>query len=204
MASVAIPLLFPPIKLGDDYYGDGAMRQVHPLSPAIHLGADRLLIIGVRARRAAGVAVNRAATAMPTPGAIFGYMLDTLFTDQIYGDLEQLGRINDLVHSAPQVTHGERVIETLMLAPSVDPREIVARHAQEMPPGLRALLRVIGGRDASGFQLASYLTFESGYTRALIELGYRDAMEARAALQAFMEGEKLPQVMTAAGVAQAT
>jgi NTE family protein len=204
MASVAIPLLFPPIKLGDDYYGDGAMRQVHPLSPAIHLGADRLLIIGVRARRAAGVAVNRAATAMPTPGAIFGYMLDTLFTDQIYGDLEQLGRINELVHSAPQATRGERVIETLMLAPSVDPREIVARHAQEMPPGLRALLRVIGGRDASGFQLASYLTFESGYTRALIELGYRDAMEARGALQAFMEGEKLPQVMTAAGVAQAT
>jgi NTE family protein len=108
------------------------------------------------------------------------------------------------VHSAPQATHGERVIETLMLAPSVDPREIVAHHAQEIPPGLRALLRVIGGRDASGFQLASYLTFESGYTRALIELGYRDAMEARGALQAVMEGEKLPQVMTAAGVAQAT
>jgi NTE family protein len=91
-----------------------------------------------------------------------------------------------------------------MLAPSVDPREIAARHAAEIPPGLRALLRVIGGRDASGYQLASYLTFESGYTRALIELGYRDALEARGALLAFMGGEKLPQVMTAAGVAQAT
>ena len=67
------------------------------LDEYIHLGADRLLIIGVRARRAAGVAVNRAATAMPTPGAIFGYMLDTLFTDQIYGDLEQLERMNELV-----------------------------------------------------------------------------------------------------------
>ena len=73
-----------------------------------------------------------------------------------------------------------------------------------MPPGLRALLRVIGGRDVSGYQLASYLTFEAGYTRALIELGYRDAMEARSAVLAFMSGEKLPQVMTAAGVAQAT
>jgi NTE family protein len=73
-----------------------------------------------------------------------------------------------------------------------------------MPRGLRALLRVIGGRDASGDQLASYLTFEAGYTRALIELGYRDAMEARTALLAFMSGEKLPQLMTAAGVAQST
>jgi NTE family protein len=205
MASAAIPLLFPPIKIGDDYFGDGAMRQLHPLSPAIHLGADRLLIIGVRARRAAGVAVaNRPQILMPSPGEIFGYMLDTLFTDQIYGDLEQLERINVLVQNAPQATRGERQIETLMLAPSVDPREIAARHAAEMPRGLRALLRVIGGRDASGYQLASYLTFEAGYTRALIELGYRDAMEARAALTAFMSGERLPEVMTAAGVAQAT
>jgi NTE family protein len=204
MASVAIPLLFPPIRIEADYFGDGAMRQLHPLSPAIHLGADRLLIVGVRARRAAGVAVNRLQTLMPSPGEIFGYMLDTLFTDQIYGDLEQLERINTLVHAAPQATRGERMVETLMLAPSVDPREIAARHAAEMPPGLRALLRVIGGRDASGYQLASYLTFESGYTRALIELGHRDAMEARGALLAFMGGEKLPQVLTAAGVAQAT
>jgi len=182
MASAAIPLLFPPMRIGDEYYGDGAMRQVHPLSPAIHLGADRLLIIGVRARRAAGVQVHRLPPIMPTPGEIFGYMLDTLFTDQIYGDLEQLERFNELVHAAPQV----------------------ARHAGEIPRGLRALLRVIGGPDASGDQLASYLTFESGYTRALIELGYRDAMEARSALVAFMGGEKLPQLMTAAGVAQAT
>ena len=202
MASAAIPLLFPPIRIGDEYYGDGAMRQVHPLSPAIHLGADRLLIIGVRARRAAGVAPPSRTPTMPTPGDIFGFMLDTLFTDQIYGDLEQLEQINVLVHNAPQAARDERPIETLMLAPSVDPREIAARYAAEMPPGLRALLRVIGGRDASGYQLASYLTFEAGYTRALIELGYRDAMEARAALMAFMSGEKLPQLMTAAAVAQ--
>jgi NTE family protein len=204
MASAAIPLLFPPIKIGEEYFGDGAMRQLHPLSPAIHLGADRLLIIGVRARRAAGVAPPSRVPILPTPGDIFGYMLDTLFTDQIYGDLEQLEQINVLVHNAPQAARGERPVETLMLAPSVDPREIAAQHVAEMPPGLRALLRVIGGRDAAGHQLASYLTFEAGYTRALIELGYRDAMEARAALIAFMSGEKLPQLMTAAGVAQAT
>jgi len=204
MASVAIPLLFPPMGIDGEYFGDGAMRQLNPLSPAIHLGADRLLIIGVRARRAAGVTVNRLEPSMPTPGEIFGYMLDTLFTDQIYGDLEQLERINTLVESAPDAARGERHVETLMLAPSVDPREIAARHVGEIPRGLRALLRVIGGRDTSGSQLASYLMFEAGYTRALIELGYRDAMEARSALLAFMSGARLPAVLTAPGVAQAT
>src|SRR5581483_5716132 len=96
MASSAIPMLFPPMRLANEYFGDGAMRQLNPLSPAIHLGADRLLVIGVRARRGAGVAVNRSQITMPSPGEIFGYMLDTLFTDQVYGDLEQLERVNQL------------------------------------------------------------------------------------------------------------
>src|SRR5580704_17165371 len=205
MASVSIPLLFPPMPLGHEYFGDGAMRQLNPMSPAIHLGAQRLLIIGVRAREDAGVAESRAAPAMPTPGQILGYMLDTLFTDQIFGDLEQCERINDLVRAAPEAARGLRNVETLMLAPSVDPREIAARHAHEMPRGLRALLRVIGGRgDTAGSQLSSYLMFESGYTRELIELGYKDAMEARETLMAFMKGEPLTSHVTAAEVTQGT
>lgn len=204
MASVAMPLLFPPMRLGEEHFGDGAMRQLNPLSPAVHLGADRLLILGVRARRAAGVAVSRLPIEPPTPGQIFGYMLDTLFTDQIYGDLEQLERINELVQAAPEHAHGARIIDTLMLAPSVDPREVAARHIDGMPQSLRALLRVIGAKDISGSQLASYLMFESGYTRELIELGYRDAMEARCALRAFVTGEQIPSLLTSPGVAQAT
>ncbi|HEV2268724.1 MAG TPA: patatin-like phospholipase family protein [Steroidobacteraceae bacterium] len=205
MASAAIPLLFPPLCIGREYFGDGAMRQLNPLSPAIHLGADRLLILGVRARQAAGVGAGSGTSrAMPTPGEVLGYMIDTLFTDQVYGDLEQIERINQLKQDAPSAARGLRHVDTLMLAPSIDPREIAGRHTNDIPRSLRALLRVIGGRDASGYQLASYLMFEASYTRALIELGYRDAMEARTALVAFMNGERLPPLMTAAGVAQAT
>jgi NTE family protein len=204
MASVAIPLLFPPMRLGEEHFGDGAMRQINPLSPAIHLGSDRLLIVGVRARRAAGVAVTQLPIDPPTPGQIFGYMLDTLFTDTIYGDLEQLERINELVHAAPERAHGAKNVQTLMLAPSIDPREVAAKHIDAMPRSLRSLLRVIGARDVEGSQLASYLMFEAPYTQELIQLGYKDAMEARTALLAFITGETLPSVMTSPGLAQAT
>ncbi len=203
MASVALPLLFPPIRLEQQYLGDGSMRQLNPLSPAIRLGADRLLIIGVRAPRA-GVGADDA-PAMPTPGEVLGYMLDTLFSDQVYRDLEHIEHINQLARASAVAARTTRQIDTLMMAPSIDPNEIAARHIDAMPKGLRALLRVIGGRpEISGHQLASYLAFEAPYTRELIELGYRDAMQARTALTAFMSGERLPAVMTSPGISRAT
>jgi NTE family protein len=195
MASLSIPFLFPPVQLNGEYYGDGAMRQSAPLSPAINLGASRLLIIGVRAPAVRSAFGPLEGARAPTPAQIFGYMLDTLFMDQIYADLEQLERLNHLVQHAPASFAGVRTIRALVIAPTVDLREIAARHLTALPRALRALLRLLGSQRPAASSLASYLMFESGYTRELIALGYADAHARRQELLDFLHP---PHAATAA------
>jgi NTE family protein len=192
MASLAVPLLFPPEQIDGEYYGDGAMRQMAPLGPALQLGANRLLIIGMRGTTGGGVSEARSAPhASPTPGQLAGFALDNLFTDQIYTDLEQIERVNQVLRVAPELLPGSRLVEKVVfLTPTEDPRQIAARYLDCLPPALKTLLRVVGARDASGAQLASYLMFEGEYTRALIALGYRDAMAQGAELRGLLTGEE--------------
>ena len=185
MGSLAVPLLFPPEHIDGEWFGDGAMRQMSPLSPAVRLGADRLLIIGMRPPGTGGMTRRRSTPhSEPTPGQIFGFALDNLFTDQIWSDLEQIERVNRALREAPQLFPTARLIEQVVfISPSEDLRTIAERCMHTLPPSLKALLRVMGARDARGAQLASYLMFESEYTCALIDLGYRDGLAHAAALR---------------------
>jgi NTE family protein len=191
MASVAVPFLFPPVFIEDEFYGDGAMREANPFSPAIHLGAQRLLVIGTRNESRP----PRAMPHSPTFGQIFGYMLDALFSDGLYSDLERLTQLNDLVERAgPLSTDGVplRRIDMLVILPSRDLSEIARRHLTSLPRTLRMLLRTMGALNTGGGQLMSYLLFQDSYTRELIALGYEDAMKRSEDLRAFLAGLTVP------------
>jgi NTE family protein len=187
MASLAIPFLFRPIFVQDQYYGDGAMRQTSPLSPAIHLGANRLLVIGVGDTASSLSPVNP--TSEPTYGQMFGFMLDSLFMDQLHTDLEHIKLYNE----RPGVRH----IDTLVINPTEDVSEIARRHRDELPVSLRVLLRTLGANNSAGTQLLSYLLFERGYTRELIALGHRDARTRADEIRAFLALEYAPQYRAA-------
>jgi NTE family protein len=199
MASSAVPVVFPARSIDGEYCGDGAMRQVMPLSPALRLGARRLLVVGVRDECPDAAAPPGTFDSRPNLGQIAGYMLDTLFMDGLYSDLERVTRINMLLD---RVGEGRRIdgmpdlkrVETLLVLPSQDLRDVATDHARELPLGVRLLLRGFGAHGPGGGQLLSYLLFERGFTRALIQLGYEDAMSRRAHVMALLGGEPMPAI----------
>lgn len=199
MASIAVPMIFPPVSIGGEYFGDGAMRQATPLSPAIHLGADRILVIGVRDETADPGADPSDPQAFPSFTQIAGYMLDTLFMDGLYSDLERMTHVNQLIDAvAPEHRSGAlrrmRPIDTMVVVPSKDLRVIAHEHRKAMPIPVRALLRGIGGKNPSENRLLSFLLFEQEYTRKLIQLGYEDAMQVKDHLLDFITGKDVPRL----------
>ena len=195
MASVALPVIFPAVQIGREYFGDGSLRQSAPLSPAVHLGAEKVLVIALRNEQPNRLPLEEEMVPYPSLGQIAGYLLDTLFMDSIYGDLERLQRINNTVSRIPDKP-GEaqplKVIDTLVITPSEDIRDIAQRHKNEFPRSVRFLLRGVGGLQRSGSQLLSYLLFESKYCRDLIDLGMRDAQAQADRLLDFLELNENP------------
>ena len=199
MGSIAVPMIFPPELIGTEYFGDGAMRQATPLSPAIHLGADRILVLGVRDESALPVPDAAHPQTYPSFAQIAGYMLDTLFMDGLYSDLERMTRINQVIDSVPEgqragSTARMRPIDTMVVLPSKDLREVAHKHLDQMPRPVRMLLRGLRGRSRSEDRLLSFLLFERSYTRELIQLGYDDAMQVKDQLMDFVCGRPVPRL----------
>lgn len=197
MASIAVPMIFPPVRIGNEYFGDGAMRQATPLSPAVHLGADRILVIGIRDEVGGEEPTEK--QALPSFAQIAGYMLDTLFMDGLYSDLERITRINELLDAIPVRENTTtipqfRPIDTMLIVPSEDLRVIAHRHRAELPVAIRALLRGVGGNNPGENRLLSFLLFEKAYTRELMNLGYRDAMNVKDELVDFVTGKAVPRL----------
>jgi NTE family protein len=191
LASSAIPLVFPAICIESEYFGDGSMRQVAPLSPAVHLGAERVLVIAVGRFTSEPARHHVGRPAYPTIAQIGGHALTSIFLDSLEMDLERMQRINRTLTMIPpdrRRNHEMRLrpIETLVITPSEEIDEIASRYANHLPRSVRIFLGGIGATRRSGATLLSYLLFDRDYCRALIRLGYKDAMARRDELAAFV------------------
>jgi len=190
MASVALPLIFPAVRIGDEYFGDGAMRQATPLSPTIRLGAEKLMIISVK-ETDDRFQFNSPGEQYPSFAKIAGYMLEALFLDGLYSDIERLNRINQIIKNSgdKEIKTNNKImkyVDYLVISPSEDLNEIAQKHYHNMPLSIRLLLQGLGLLKDSKSELLSFLLFESVYTRELIDLGYRDGISKKEEIADFM------------------
>lgn len=189
MATSAIPLLFPSARVGTRHYCDGAIRQMAPLSPALHLGAQRLFVINLVSHQERRHVQQ---TAVPSLAQIFGHLLDSIFMDSMSADMERLARVNHTVslldeHVRNHSTALKRV-EVFHISPSVSLDSIAHRHFDGFPATMRFLLRGAGAMRHRGSALASYLLFHPAYGKELVELGYKDAFAKKNEIMNFLSG----------------
>ncbi len=190
MASSALPILFPAIEIGGGYYGDGSLRQYSPLAPAVHLGANKILVVSLYFNERAARSKNYSSPHYPTPAQIMGLILHGVFLDALDHDMERLDRINRTAKKiADQGIHQStlRPIELLKIAPSVDLGKLAYEHRKLLPYTIRQMTRGLGSSDQESADFISYLLFERPYIERLLEIGYSDAKAQRDNIKKFFE-----------------
>jgi NTE family protein len=178
------------VHINREYFGDGSMRQIAPVSPALHLGADRLFVIGVGRQQQQHAERVRIET-HPSLAQIAGHALNSIFLDSLEVDLERLQRINRTIEMIPpdaldRAQYPLHHVDFRVITPSEEPERIAMTHADELPLTIRALLYTVGALRRSGANLLSYLLFERSYCRALIRLGYQDTIARKDELTSFL------------------
>jgi NTE family protein len=189
LASSALPFIFPPVRIHREYFGDGSMRQMAPVSPALHLGARSLFVISV-GRELIGEPERVKVDNYPSLAQIAGHALNSIFLDGLEADIERLERINRTLRLIPPDKRDPdvfqlREVDVMVMHPSQDLGALAAKYARTLPLAVRILLGAIGGMRRDGGTLVSYLLFEQDYCRALIDLGYKDTMARREEVERF-------------------
>ena len=201
MASSAIPFIFPATPLwvdgGMEYFGDGSMRQISPLSAAVQLGADRILAIGVSQPQRASLGSSHTTMGRPSLGTIAGHAMASVFHDTLQADVEQVTRINQSLRSLPESVRSAlpfRSVEVLTLQPSASLDELAQAHVHALPQPIVRVLEGLGALRGSGAALASYLLFEPGFIQALMALGRADVAARSEEILAFLKPHGALQV----------
>ncbi len=190
MASAALPIFFPAERVGNEWYGDGGVRLTAPLSPALHLGASRIMTISTRSNATREVPSVTTAAAYPPPAQVLGTLYNAVFLDVIDQDVIRLNLINQLVQRIPpERREGMRVIDILVLRPSIDLGTLAREYEPRLPKVFRFLTRGLGTRKSASPDILSLVMFQEDYLRRVIALGEEDAEKNRARIASFIEGE---------------
>ncbi len=192
LASSAIPTILPAQRISREYFGDGALRQLSPISPVIHMGAERIFVIGVSGNQK-HLPKEYSDTHSPSLAHMVGHVYKCAFIDSLEADIEHLIRVNNLIKGM-QECHQEkllgrlRYLDFLAIEPSIQFDEIADKHVRDLPPGMRLIMKITGATGGlGGASMASYLLFESAFCQELIDYGYQDAMEQASEILAFLK-----------------
>ena len=189
MASAALPLLFSPVRVHGEWYGDGGIRLVAPLSPAVHLGAERMLVLSTHYAFPGNAPSRSKCEGPPSPAVILGALYDAVFLDQLDQDAMQIERINGLLRQLqPEDRQGLREVETVVIRPSADLGEIANKFEEKLPRTFRYFMRRFGSKETNEQDLISTVMFHRDYIDQLLELGESDAA---------MHGDKIAKLLSA-------
>lgn len=187
MASASLPLFFPAVRIGANWYGDGGMRLTAPLSPAVHLGASKILAISTRAQRTKAERQVPLIEDYPPTAQVAGAVFNSVFLDQFDGDALQLERMNELVAGLPEEKRaGLRPIDLLVVRPSRDLGKLANDHEPKLPPTFRFLTRGLGTKETRSNDLLSLVMFQHDYLSHLVELGQQDGEARMDEIEAFL------------------